>query len=538
VNFGPNSENQNNIEPGASAIDVGHNDGVTVYDLDSDGRAEVMIKSANGVVFGNGQTLNHSNNTTQFISVLDGLTGAERARATIPNPNIVDGPLSGHFGIAYLNGVNPALVFKGKNRVGSGDFNLIVTTWRFSGSSLSQQWSWQRGNANAPDFHQIRIVDVDRNGTDEICDGGYVINSNGSFRYAVAGVIHGDRFHIADLDPDRPGLEGFGIQQNNSSGLLYYIYDPNTGAIIRNHFGAVSDVGRGTAADIDPRNPGYEYWAFNGIHRIGTGALISPEPQRPWPNFRIWWDADVLSENLNREFVEKWNPATGGTVRLLNASNNGAEDSFRDAAQFYGDIMGDWREEIIYANNTDTELMIFTTTTPTNTRLYTLPHNPTYRACLTVKGYLQSHLVDYYLGQGMSTPPTPNIRYVGADTYQAEAATIGGGVTIDTNHAGFNGTGFANLPPSGGVVQWINVDGNGGGPKTLTFRYALGAAAARTGRLVVNGVGQNISFAPTQTWTNWQAHTVSVNLVNGLSNTISLESNGNDLANIDELQVP
>jgi rhamnogalacturonan endolyase len=543
VNFGPNSENQDNIEPGASAISVGHNDGVTVYDLDSDGRAEVIIKSANGVVFGNGQTLNVGDNTTQFISVLNGLTGAERARATIPNPYFADGSLSGHMGVAYLDGVNPSIVFKGKNRVGSGGFNLIVTTWRLNGSNLTQQWSWQRGGTNAPDFHQIRIADVDRNGTDEICDGGYVLNANGTFRYAVPGVIHGDRFHISDLDPNRPGLEGFGIQQNNPSGLLYYVYNPSNGAIIRNHFGGVEDTARGIAADIDPRYPGYEYWSFHGIHRMDTGAVISPDPLRPWPNFRIWWDGDVMSENLNREIVEKWNHTTSANTRLLTASNDGAEDSWRDAAQFYGDIMGDWREEVVYANNTDTALMIYTTTTPTNVRLYTLPHNPLYRACMTVKGYLQSHLVDYYLGEGMSAPPTPNIRYVGAtgggpDTYQAESASIGGGVTIDNDRSGFNGAGFANFPVNGGIAQWSGVDGDGGGAKTLMFRYALGASAARTGRLTVNGVAQNITFASTGGWTVWQTHTVAVTLLAGQVNTITLESTGADLANIDQVVVP
>src|SRR5262249_20255644 len=161
-----------------------------------------------------------------------------------------------------------------------------------------------------------------------------------------------------------------------------------------------------------------------------------------------------------------------------------------------------------------------TTTAPTNIRLYTLPHNPTYRACMTVKGYLQSHLVDYYLGQGMSAPPTPNIRYVGgpgvgADTYQAESADIGGGATIDNDRNGYNGSGFANFPASGGFVQWSGVDGDGGGSKTLVFRYSLGASASRAGRLVINGAAQNITFASTGGWTIWQNQNVAVTLLPG-----------------------
>ena len=39
VDFGPNSVNKDNIEPGSATVDVGHWDGVTVSDLNNDGRA-------------------------------------------------------------------------------------------------------------------------------------------------------------------------------------------------------------------------------------------------------------------------------------------------------------------------------------------------------------------------------------------------------------------------------------------------------------------------------------------------------------------
>ncbi len=136
VDFGPNSLNRDNISPGSSAIDVGHNDGVTVYDVNCDGRTEVIIKSANDVVFGNGATLTYGNNTTQFISVLGGMTGAEIARATIPNPYISRGSLAGHMGIMYCDGVHPSIVFDTKNRNADGSFNLIVTTWDFTGGAV------------------------------------------------------------------------------------------------------------------------------------------------------------------------------------------------------------------------------------------------------------------------------------------------------------------------------------------------------------------------------------------------------------------
>jgi hypothetical protein len=131
--------------------------------------------------------------------------------------------------------------------------------------------------------------------------------------------------------------------------------------------------------------------------------------------------------------------------------------------------------------------------------------------------------------------PTPS---AGGVTYQAENASFGGGVTIDSNNAGFNGTGFANFPASGGFVEYQNADGGSGGSKTLQFRFALGTTTARTGQLIVNGVTQNITFNPTGAWTTWATLNVTVTLNPGTANTIRLQSNGQDLANQDQLTIP
>lgn len=545
VDLGPNSVNPDNIEPGSSAIDVGHWDGVTVYDFDGDGRAEVALRTANGVVFGDGATLSGLGTNVQAVSILNGLTGAERARTTIPTDYLSDGPMAAHFGVAYLNGTTPSLVTKLKNRVGSGGFNLMMLAWNFtSANSLTQQWKWLRGSTDAPDNHQIRIFDVNQDGTDEICDGGYCLNANGTFRYKVggttAGVVHGDRFHIGDFNPSRAGLEGFDIQQDNPNGLLYLVYDASTGATIRTHTGAVEDTARGTVGDIDAGTPGYEYWSFHGYHRIDTGAVVNATT--PYPNFRIWWDGDVLSETLNDGKVEKFTASGATTARLytVGSSNNGGVSgttSDRGAPQFYGDILGDWREEIVSTNSDYTQLIVCTTNIPSSTRLYTLAHNPAYRADLTVKGYMQSHQPDYFLGDGMSTPANPNISYVPL-VLQAELGTVGGGTVITDNRSGYTGSGFADFPGTGGYAEWTRVNGAGGGSRTLTFRYSNGSGAARAGQLLVNGVSQAISFPATSGWTSWTTLNVTVTLNAAATNTIRLQSNGQDLANIDYLAVP
>jgi hypothetical protein len=129
----------------------------------------------------------------------------------------------------------------------------------------------------------------------------------------------------------------------------------------------------------------------------------------------------------------------------------------------------------------------------------------------------------------VATPPP--------SSQQGESAAIGGGAVFESINIGFIGTGYVNSSGSGGFIEFRNVEAGSGGNRTLRFRVALGGSNPRTGRLVVNGVAQNITFTPTGSWTNWTDHQVVVPLQNGGTNTIRLESTGNDLANIDQLTV-
>jgi rhamnogalacturonan endolyase len=419
ANLGPNSTNQDNIEGGSSVIDVGHNDGVTVYDLDSDGRAEVALRIADGVRFGNGATFTNADDNKQFIAILDGMTGAPRATAPVPTDYLADGPLMARFGVGHLDGIGPSLVAYMKNRIGNGGFNLMFTAWRFTGTAVTMQWKFLRGNQNLPDGHNTRVIDVDGDGRDEIAEIGFVLNGDGRLRYSLAsqGVVHGDRFHIAKMDPNRPGLQGYAVQQDNASGLREYYYDAATGQILWKHTeSGVGDVGRGMAGDIDARYPGYEVWSFSGLYNGPANRLAEPNKSlAPWPQLGLWWDGDTMMELLNAGKIEKWNPAaptaSGSVPRLVSTWNFGAVTAAQSGPTFSGDILGDWREEVVYTNAAFNELIIFTTNVPSGTRLYTLAHNPAYRNAMTFKGYMQSHHVDYFLGAGMATPPRPNITY-------------------------------------------------------------------------------------------------------------------------------
>ena len=382
------------------------NDNITVFDLDSDGKAEVLLRTFEGVAFADGEVIPASEERVQYVSVVDGLTGREAGRTTLTNDYAADGPLSGHFGIAYLDGEHPSLITALKNRALSRNFQYVTSAYDYAGGALTERW--RHAGADGEFFHQVRILDLDGDGKDEVSFGGWALDDNGETLYSLPGVVHGDRFHITDIDPNRPGIEQFGIQQaenGNVNQFPWFYADAKAGEMIRT--GDIpQDVARGTLADIDPRHSGLEMWSSSGnIYNVDGEVISSVQPST---NFKIWWDGDVLGELLDKNFVEKWDWEQNGVTRLFTADD--VRVNSRNAPVLYGDLLGDWREEVLYETSDFKELRLYTTTIPSEVRIYTLPHNPAYRNGLAVKGYMQSLLTDYYLGDGMSAPPYPNIR--------------------------------------------------------------------------------------------------------------------------------
>jgi len=280
------------------------------------------------------------------------------------------------------------------------------------------------------------IADVDGDGKDEICPGNFLVNSNGTVRYTLSGVVHGDRHYMCKMDPNRAGLQGYGIQQDNPSGLADYYYDANTGAFIWKHMFSTGDVARGLVGDVDPNYLGFEAWSFYGLYNARSNVLTcSDTTKQPYPDQEFWWDGDLTSEGLNDAKFEKWDPAnptpTASCPRLLTVTDYGAVYSGHNP-MFFGDIFGDWRTEVIDFNSDYSQMMIFTTDIPTTYRIYTMAHNPEYRVNLTTKGYMESPQLDYYMGAGMATPPVPNIVYVGGTTQPPSAPT---GLTATAGNA-------------------------------------------------------------------------------------------------------
>src|SRR4051795_4362386 len=101
--------------------------------------------------------------------------------------------------------------------------------------------------------------------------------------------------------------------------------------------------------------------------------------------------------------------------------------------------------------------------------------------------------------------------------YQAENASISKGV-VESNHAGFTGTGFVNYDNTlGGYVEWTVPAVNGSSGTDLVFRYANGTTANRSLQISVNGVivSNNLAFPGTGAWTTWKEVTIKAPLSGG-----------------------
>jgi len=242
---------------------------------------------------------------------------------------------------------------------------------------------------------------VDGDGKDEIVYGACAIDDDGKGLYTT-GLGHGDALQLSDMDPDRPGLEVFGIHERPSHPNGAAFRDARTGKVL---WGKASpDVGRGVAMDIDPRHRGYEMWASGqglaGLWNV-KGEMISPRKPRSC-NFGVWWDGDLLRELLDGNRITKWNWEVGTETALLVAEGYASNNGSKSTPVLCADILGDWREEVIWRKRDGRELGIFTSAIPTEHRLRTLMHDPQYRLSVAWQNvaYNQPAQPGFYLGEG------------------------------------------------------------------------------------------------------------------------------------------
>ena len=124
-------------------------------------------------------------------------------------------------------------------------------------------------------------------------------------------------------------------------------------------------------------------------------------------NFLVWWDGDATRELLDKTYINKY--GTSADTRVLTGSGVASNNGNKATPALSGDILGDWREEVVWRTTDSSALRIYSTPTPTSIRLYTLLHDSQYREALAWQNtaYNQPPHPSYFIGTGMSTPPAP-----------------------------------------------------------------------------------------------------------------------------------
>ncbi|ASA26316.1 G-D-S-L family lipolytic protein [Paenibacillus donghaensis] len=412
-----------------------------VYDFDSDGRAEIMLKTADGTIDGQGNVIgdakaDHRNSSgyvllgDEHLTVFDGLTGKAIDTLDYDPPRGDVGSWGDTYGnrvdrflaaVAYLDGEHPSAIFsRGYYR------RTVLVAYDYKDGKLSKVWRFDSSEEGYEDYggqgnHNLSVGDVDRDGKDEITFGAMAIDDDGLPLYNT-GLGHGDAIHFGDLDPSRPGLEVVDVHEHTNSKYGLEMRDAETGEAIWGIFTGI-DTGRGMSADIDPNYLGEEAWAatitnaqqipVTGIYSAKGELITTKLPSST--NFGVWWDGDLLRELMDDNRVDKWDYANQTTVNLLTTAGAASNNSTKANPSLQADLFGDWREEIMWRSTDSSELRIYTTTDLTDVRIRTLMHDPVYRLGVAWQnvGYNQPPHPSFYLGTGMETPQAPAIQIVG-----------------------------------------------------------------------------------------------------------------------------
>lgn len=122
--------------------------------------------------------------------------------------------------------------------------------------------------------------------------------------------------------------------------------------------------------------------------------------------------------------------------------------------------------------------------------------------------------------------------------YEAETAPATCDGAIESEHAGFSGSGFCNATNATGAAAQFTVSAGASGSATVAVRFANGTTTGRPANVIVNGsTVTTAAFASTSTWTGWTTTTLAFNLNAGTSTIRFSPTTANGLPNIDYIDV-
>ena len=430
---------------GGPGIILGNSSAFAVADFDGDGCAEMIIRTCEGTVFGDGQEIadtdgdgridyrtwgnlnskspgwiDHYNSAgPEFISVVDGKTGRELAR-----DEFIHRETSASWGDDYWK---RACSF----RVGVGCFDdtglpsvvlgrgvyarSVIEAWDYRHGKLTRKWRFDTNDGKpgrdgkrhstyaAQGNHSLNVADLDGDGLDEVMYGSMAVDHDGIGLWNTQ-LGHGDANHVGKFLPDREGLQMFHCLETGRT--MVALHDARDGSVIwKKDAASANDMGRCLVGDFLPQFSGCEFFYYQGnyIQQNGTETTINTKGQKGGCGMAIWFDGTLSRQLIEDNIIHS--PANGRTFTMYRYSETFINGTKSNPA-WYGDLVGDWREEVILPDATRLhDLKIFSTWYPTTHKFPWLMTDHCYwLSCLNENiGYNQPTNLSYYLGTDLKS---------------------------------------------------------------------------------------------------------------------------------------
>ena len=543
LEYGPNIGDYHNTEIN-----------IVAYDWDGDGRAEALVRAADGTVLhtADGKAITIGDPTKnyrtpggqtghwfihegdEFLLYLDGETGEPYQIAEYPLRRLEEGETDlkeawgddyGHratkhfFGAPFLDGRRPSIFLA---RGIYTRHKMVALDVDPQTHQLRERWRWTCNTPGSPwygqGYHNFGVADVDWDGRDEIVFGSMVIDDCGR-GLSTTGLGHGDAQHCGDFDPYSHGQEIFACNENNPNNNYR---DATTSRLYYRSVGT-SDDGRANMANFLDDVPGAEGVSAHDDNLVGAVAHaavkgVGKRDVQITQNFPIYWDGDLCAESFDYRNGKNTEghvvkPREGEIAVMEGSLTN---NDTKGTACFQGDILGDWREEVVM-RTADGNIRIYSTDVPTPWRNYSLWHDHQCRQAMVWQtgGYNQPPHPSYFLGEmeGITVAPPP-LTMTGR-TEIAGGGTIGRGtdgrdvIMCETNDMtvavadGASPAVFIDNAPT-----WVQGHDDNDNITTTVFTHTLtGGGFAGQTRLVKQGDGvlvlpgvEQAHTGPTDVW--------------------------------------
>ena len=434
---------------GGPGIILGNSSSFAIADFDGDGCSEMAIRTCEGTVFGDGQQIpdtngdgiidyrtwdnlnssspgwmDHYNSAgPEFISIIDGKTGCELARDHFINretssswgDNYWKRACSFRVGVGCFDETGLPSVIFGRGvyahsvieawdyRVQDG-IPVLTKRWRFDTNDGKtgkdgQKHSTYAGQGN----HSLNVADLDGDGFDEVMYGSMAVDHDGIGLWNT-GLGHGDANHVGKFLPEREGLQMFHCLESGRT--MVALHDARDGSVIWQKDGSTdNDMGRCLVGDFFPEYPGCEFFYYQGnyIQQDGSETTINTKGQKGGCGMAVWFDGNLSRQLMEDNIIQS--PKYGRTFTMYRYSEtfiNGTKSN----PSWYGDLVGDWREEVIVPDATRLQdIKIFSTWYPTTHKFPWLMTDHCYwLSCLNQNiGYNQPTHTGYYLGSDLKS---------------------------------------------------------------------------------------------------------------------------------------